>query len=249
MKYKLFLIILLLCLLVLSACSLVETETSVPVYVKPANSGYSSSTDYPQDVVLNQNNNERLTEEQEILLELEDILINFDKTHTYSAEDDFMCVDMSTELWNVIKTAGYGAMICIGNVDEDISYEMNLLNWINLMNHAWVKVEVQPFTWIAAESTGGYLVFGEGSGGDYDVESELYYEGICFDNPAEYKDFAKAEENAYEYCDEYDYLVNYWNENIAGESESKDNIELNGRMDLLEEQCNKATNKLRFYTE
>jgi hypothetical protein len=189
------------------------------------------------------------TMEVDEFAELNNILEEFSKTHTYSARDDFMCVDMSTELWNIVKTSGYNAEICIGNVDEDISGETDLLNWLNRMDHAWVLIEKEPFTWLAAESTGGFLVFGEGKSEGYYEENDLYYQGLCFKTPGEYKNFAKVKEDAYKSCDSYDALVKYWNENIVGSIETKQTIEIQTEMNLLKEQCDDAMSKLEVYTQ
>ena len=89
---------------------------------------------------------------------LENILENYYKTHTYTLDEFFVCSDMALEVWNLVKTQGINAKICIGNVEQNISKIKNaepkndsdfpLFNWLNAMNHAWVTAEAEPFKWI-----------------------------------------------------------------------------------------------------
>lgn len=107
------------------------------------------------------------------------IVENYHATHTYSLPDLYVCGDMSSDVWDMLKTQGITAKIEVGNIDKDISK-------IEDANHAWVLAEAAPDYWIALETTGGYLVC---SDVNYCATSNpLYYKGWSFASPREYKD-------------------------------------------------------------
>src|SRR3989304_1697351 len=53
----------------------------------------------------------------------------YHKSHTYSLGDEFVCIDMSLDLWNQLKTAGIRAGLMAGNVEKDIS-RLKGENWL-----------------------------------------------------------------------------------------------------------------------
>ncbi len=110
---------------------------------------------------------------------VKEIIEKYHATHTYSLNDLYVCGDMSSDVWDMLKTQGINAKIEIGNVDQDISD-------IKDSNHAWVLAEVAPGSWVALETTGGYLVC---SNENYcPVNNPRYYSGWSFDSPKEFKD-------------------------------------------------------------
>jgi len=166
-------------------------------------------------------------------------------THTYSLVDFYVCTDSSIDVWNQVKTKGINAKICVGNIDEDISnYETNF-EYFNHINHAWVLAETKPFTWVALETTGGYLVWGNNKSGGIGIENELYYEGFCFDNPKEFKKFVDLRTDLLDVCPESERLINYWNEHIVGQPVSEKNSELKGQLEAKQEECNSIINQMR----
>ena len=120
------------------------------------------------------------TVEQTNLQIVEQIAIDYHNTHTYSEPDLFVCSDMAIDVWNMIKTRGINAQIAVGNVEKTGA---NITEY----NHAWVMAETHPFKWVAVETTGGYLVWGENVIGENIVKNDLYYWGLSFDNPNELK--------------------------------------------------------------
>lgn len=111
------------------------------------------------------------------------IVTDYHKTHTYSMPDKYVCGDMSSDVWDMLKTRGIKAKIQVGNVDKSISS-------IEDADHAWVLAEVGDNTWVALETTGGYLVC---SNKDYcSINNPLYFEGWSFDSPAAYKKMVDA---------------------------------------------------------
>ena len=104
----------------------------------------------------------------------EKIVKYYHDTHVYSTYDLFVCSDMSSEIWNMLKAQGINARIVVGNKDTAI-------NDILLSNHAWVQAEVAPGVYLALETTGGFAV--------PENENPLYYRGWYFDSPAELKSY------------------------------------------------------------
>ncbi len=166
--------------------------------------------------------------------QLKMIIQNYYKTHTYSKIDLFVCTDTSIDVWNLVKTKGINAQICVGNIEKNIS---NLDKQFNEINHAWVLAETKPFTWIALETTGGYLVWVN--------ENEFYYDGrFCFDNPAEFKKFLELRQDFFDVCNEAEELIIFWNNNYLGKILTAEDYEFKGKLDAKREECNKIDNKL-----
>ncbi len=95
-------------------------------------------------------------------------------THAYSVADLFVCSDMASEVWNMLKAQGIKSRIVVGNIDTRIDD-------ILLSDHAWVLAEIDPGEYLALETTGGYVV--------YEEENSLYYRGWYFNSPADMKSY------------------------------------------------------------
>jgi hypothetical protein len=102
-----------------------------------------------------------------------EIVANYHKSHIYSLNDMYVCVDMASDIWDMLKAQGINAKINIGNVNKDITD-------INDADHAWVLAEVSPNSYLALEATGGYSV--------QKTDNPRYYYGWSYDNPKELKD-------------------------------------------------------------
>jgi predicted nuclease with TOPRIM domain len=102
----------------------------------------------------------------------ENIVRNYYKTHEYSTTDLFVCSDMASEVWNMLKAQGIDAVIVVGNKDTAIS---NILE----SNHAWVLAEVAPGENLALETTAGQVIPRS--------KNPLYYRGWSFNSPGELK--------------------------------------------------------------
>jgi tetratricopeptide (TPR) repeat protein/TM2 domain-containing membrane protein YozV len=107
---------------------------------------------------------------------LTNIVQEYHRTHTYYANDIYVCSDMAADVWNMVETKGINAKIEIGNVEKDIVDASDV-------NHAWVLAEVNPGEWIALETTGGTLV--------YRAENPRYYTGYSFPTPKELKEYTQ----------------------------------------------------------
>jgi hypothetical protein len=96
----------------------------------------------------------------------------YHETHVYSTTDFFICGDMASEVWNMLKAQGIGALIAIGDINNPIT---NILQ----CDHAWVLAEVGAGEYLALETTGGRTVTRS--------ENPLYYRGWTFSSPADLK--------------------------------------------------------------
>lgn len=94
-------------------------------------------------------------------------------THAYSKPDLFVCSDMASEVWSMLKAQGIDSLICVGDIDTSISD-------ILLSTHAWVLADIDG-QFLALETTGGYVV--------YKKDNPLYYQGWYFDSPADMKSY------------------------------------------------------------
>jgi len=102
------------------------------------------------------------------------IVKNYHETHTYSKTDLFVCSDMSSEVWNLLKTQGIPALMAIGDITTRLAD-------ITLCTHAWVLAEVAPGEYLALETTLGTTVA--------DSKNALYYKGWTFKSPQDIKDY------------------------------------------------------------
>lgn len=100
------------------------------------------------------------------------IVKNYHDTHVYSAYDLFVCGDMASEVWNMLKAQNIGAVIVVGKVEVAIT---DILQ----SDHAWVVATVGAGDYLALETTGGYAV--------KKSEHPLYYRGWAFKSPADLK--------------------------------------------------------------
>jgi hypothetical protein len=113
------------------------------------------------------------------------------------------------------------------------------------MNHAWVVAEAKPFTWIALETTGGYLVWGEEVNGTSLEKNDLYYHGLCFNTPAEFKRFIQVRTDVLKVCDESQKMIDYWNENYVGKYLTNDLSNYEGRLEQKREDCENLISEMK----
>jgi len=185
--------------------------------------------------------------------EVKKIAEEYHKTHTYSLPDLYVCSNMAGDVRNLIETQGISAKICAGNVEKDLKQIWNektehtredIFEYFNNMNHAWVVAEIEPFTYIAVETTGGYLVWGENATTD-EVKNQLYYSGYCFDSQKQFESFIDARTNMLNMCSEAINMENYWNNNYAGRILTTQASEYKGRMNQKEEECLSVENEMK----
>ncbi len=122
----------------------------------------------------------------------------YHKTHTYSRDDKFACVDMSIDLWNQIQTAGIRAGLMVGNVQTDIAgfRAENFVKYVAAMNHAWVVAEIDLGRWLPVEATSGSIV------SPLDPNYSRYFSGEFFTSPRDLKGFDDVRQSLFRDCKE-----------------------------------------------
>lgn len=95
-------------------------------------------------------------------------------THEYSTTDLFVCSDMASEVWNMLKAQGINAVVVVGSINR------NLASIID-SDHAWVMAEVEPGQYLAVETTAGVV--------KTKSDNPNYYSGWSYANPAMIKDY------------------------------------------------------------
>lgn len=173
---------------------------------------------------------------------------DYASTHTYSLPDFFVCSDMAIDTWNLLKTNGINAEICAGNVDTDLTshLENNAFDsFLSNMNHAWVLAETEPFKFLAVETTGGYVVWGNNSTTD-EPKNDLYYKyaKFCFQTPGQFKKFSDLRTKYLEICPQAKTMQEYWNTYIAGTQMTYENQEFKGQMQTKIDECENTTTQL-----
>ncbi len=112
-------------------------------------------------------------EEKNIQISKE-VVEEYHQTHSYYGNDIYVCGDMASDVWDMLKTRGVNAKIAIGNVDKDNATLFEA-------NHAWVLAETSPDRWLALETTGGYVV--------YSNDNPRYYKSWSFYTPKQLKEY------------------------------------------------------------
>ncbi len=102
----------------------------------------------------------------------EKVVQNYHATHVYSTIDYFVCSDMASEVWNMLKAQGISSAIVIGSIDDPITDIMQ-------SDHAWVLADIGNGEKLALETTGGFTVSSD--------DKPLYYRGWSFASPADLK--------------------------------------------------------------
>ena len=180
------------------------------------------------------------------IMAVQQVLDEYHSTHTYTMIDFFVCADMASDVWNMVKTRGINAKIVAGSVEYSISdFETELDYFLNI-DHAWVLAEISPFEWIALETTGGYLVYVEDP--EYDDGSvamnDLYYTGYFFDNPAEFKKFITLRDRLFEVCNEANLLIEELEMQYGKSTSSPEGLKLIGQAELKSQECNDIYNQI-----
>lgn len=138
---------------------------------------------------------------------------NFHKSHTYTLEADFVCMDMAISVWNQLITHGIDARIMGGNVQEDIT-DWDYETLITKSNHAWVVAHIGPNEKVAIETTAGTVLTADMR------EAAPYFRGMVFDNPAQIKKYDFLRRQVNEVCGEANQLIADWNSHVAGKMRS-----------------------------
>ncbi|MDR3553664.1 MAG: hypothetical protein P4L55_02800 [Syntrophobacteraceae bacterium] len=152
------------------------------------------------------------------------IALYYHRQHTYVGNDWFVCLDMAMEVWDLLGTAGIRSRLMVGNVQTDITQSETIVKYLAAMNHAWVLAEVAPSTWIAVETTGGFIA--QPSMWNYG----LYNTGAMFDNPGQLKDFNESRKSMFQTCSQIVPMQSDFNRSYAGRPVSTKGAQYTGRI-------------------
>ena len=172
---------------------------------------------------------------------VEQIATRFHKSHSYTLQGDFVCLDMAIDVWNQLKTHGIEAKIMGGNVKENI-IAWNYRQLARESNHAWVVAKISPTEKVAVETTAG-IVIKPGM-----ENAAAYFRGIEFDDPGQIKRFDSLRKKAKEVCTEANQLIIDWNENVAGKQRrTEETIARQSRMELRKQDCERTLNDMEQF--
>ena len=165
----------------------------------------------------------------------------FHKTHTYTLQGDFVCLDMAIDVWNQLRTYGIEAKIMGGNINENIT-AWNYRQLVRESNHAWVVAKLSPTEKVAIETTAG-VVIKPGMN-----NASAYFKGIEFDNPGEIKRFDSLRKKANDVCRDASELIKDWNENVAEKQLRPDEIiAKKSRIEQRKQDCESTQNNLEEF--
>jgi len=173
-----------------------------------------------------------LTENQRKILLVETIAKNYYDTHTYQDNNVFDCDNMAQDVWDMLKAKGINAQIQIGNID--MSSPITLKD----VNHAWVMAEIEPGSYLAVETTGGYIVYGE--------TNPNYYKGFSFKDPKNYRTFTELYKTYQFQQADYNNEIEYYNRlvNIYNNANGLQQLGMNSGMQVAK--MNLEEKKRRF---
>jgi hypothetical protein len=169
------------------------------------------------------------------------IAATFHKTHTYTLQGDFVCLDMAIDVWNQLRTYGIEAKIMGGNINENIT-AWNYRQLARESNHAWVVAKLSPTEKVAIETTAGVIIKPGMN------NASAYFKGIEFDNPGEIKRFDSFRKKTNEVCRDVNELIKDWNENVAGKQLRPDEIiAKKSRIEQRKQDCESTQNNLEEF--
>jgi ribosomal protein S27E len=172
---------------------------------------------------------------------IERIAAGFHKSHSYTLEGGFVCLDMAIDVWNQLKTYGIEAKIMGGNIKENIT-AWNYRQLAMEGNHAWVIAKLSPTEKVAIETTAGTVIKQDMK------DASAYFKGIEFDDPAQIKRFELLRKKANEVCREANELISDWNQNVAGKQhKSEETIAKQSRIEQRKQDCENTFKDLKEF--
>ncbi len=207
-----------------------------------------SKADSPTEATT-RNNRQRDPSEEAILKnrkarQIAKLASEYERTHTYSREDMFACVDMSVDMWNQIQTVSIRAGLMAGNVETDIAglRGENMGQYVALMNHAWVVAEIEPGRWLPVEATAGAIV------SPLAPNYSLYFSGEFFTNPREFKSFEELRRHLFKNCMEAYQMQDHFRSLVQNRPETKEEVlqayRARGQLDQRARDCKEHFEKV-----
>ncbi len=171
------------------------------------------------------------------------ILSTYNKTQGYYSSGLSYSADSSRSMWILINRTGIKAELCAGNVEENIS-GLDFYDYVSSMNHAWVIAETFPSSWVAIETTSGYMVWSTRINDSSVARNDLYYIGSCFSDPTSFMEFINTRSGMISACSQASYLETQWNQTYIGTHVSQESTQFKETMDRESQQCSQLTTQL-----
>lgn len=162
--------------------------------------------------------------------ELQKIVAEYKRTHSYSTLDYFVCIDMSLEMANILKTRNFIPKVVAGNPKVDTA-GLAVDKAMQTYNHAWVVVELQPGVNVALETTGGYVVDEKAPNFD------LYYQGLVFKDPRQAKETDALIHKINADCQKAREMVRDFESSYAGGPATQQALEAKGMVEAKAREC------------
>ena len=165
---------------------------------------------------------------------VETIAGNYRKTHTYSMEDLFVCVEMSIDVWNQLITKGIRAHLRAGNPEVDLKdYKRFSPEYYSRINHVWVMFQTEDGEYMPVETTQGHVVQNS------HPHFERYLEGIDFENPKRLRSHMEVRTKMTEACKEAQEMSQSFNRIYVGTRKTEGSVLEKGKIDQKNKDCQK----------
>ena len=172
---------------------------------------------------------------------IERIAAQYHKSHSYTLEGDFVCLDMAIDVWNQLVTHGIEAKIMGGNIRENIT-AWNFRQLAQESDHAWVVAQLDPGEKVAIETTQGKIITPDMP------NASAYFKGIEFDSPAQIKHFDLLRRRMNDVCRSAQDLIIDWNQNVAGKPiPAADAIAKKSRIEQKKQECENTYQELKSF--
>jgi hypothetical protein len=163
---------------------------------------------------------------------VETIAGNYRKTHTYSMEDLFVCVEMSIDVWNQLITKGIRAHLRAGNPEVDLKdYKRFSPEYYSRINHVWVMFQTEDGEYMPVETTQGHVVHNS------HPHFERYLEGIDFENPKRLRNHMEVRTKMTEACKEAQEMSQSFNRIYVGTLKTEGSVLEKGKIDQKNKDC------------
>jgi len=162
--------------------------------------------------------------------ELQKIVAEYKRTHSYSTLDYFVCIDMSLEMSNILKTRNFVPKVVAGNPKVDTA-GMSFDKARQTYNHAWVVVELQPGVHVALETTAGFVV-------DEKIPNfDLYYQGLVFKDSRQAKETDALIHRINADCQKAGEMARDFDASYAGKPATQHALEAKGMVEAKVREC------------
>jgi hypothetical protein len=175
-----------------------------------------------------------------IVQKADEIADAYKRTHTYSIQDMFVCVDMAIDIWNQLITHNIKAHLRAGNPQVDLhQYKRSWWEYYTKINHVWVMFQADGGEYLPLEATGGYVVTADHPRFWY------YMEGIDFENPKKLRTHMEIKSKMYEACKEAQQMTANFNKVYSGKRVTPEGLVEKGKLDQKNRDCQRLLEEFK----